>query len=103
VVVVERHLGSFRRYACVYAIRALLEQIYGEQPLSVLARHDFSQRGLTLRNGQRLPGVTDANIEIEFVKACLDLDSAGRVAQHFESLHRVVEVRLLRKQVKRAI
>src|SRR5437879_6476710 len=72
MIVVELHLGHGAGCLAIDPIRALAQQVAGEQPLPFFAGDDFSRRWLPLGNYQRRALVSYADIEVELVEACLD-------------------------------
>src|SRR5580692_10068512 len=82
--IVQLHLGHGAGHLAIDPIRALAQQVAGEQPLALLAGDDFPRRWLALGNHQRRALVFYSDIEVEFVEACLDLAPFRHISYDLE-------------------
>src|SRR5258708_2637623 len=87
MIVVQLHLGHVAIWPAVDPIRALAQQVAGEQPLTFFAGDDLSRRRLPLGNYQRRALVSHADIEIKLVEGRFDFGPFLHVAHDLERLH----------------
>src|SRR5260221_7181188 len=73
MIIVELNLGRVAGCLATDAIRALAQQVAGEQPLPFFAGDDLPRRRLPLGNYQGRAVVSHADVEVEFIEACFDL------------------------------
>jgi hypothetical protein len=87
MIVVELNLGCATGCFATDPVCALAQQVAGKQSFAVFVGDDFPRRRLPLGNYQSRTLVSYPDVEIELVKARLDLSSVRYIADDLEHLH----------------
>src|SRR5258707_9664460 len=87
MIVVELHLDHGAGNPAIDPIRALAQQVAGEQPLPFFAGDDFARRRLPLGNYQSRALIPYADIEIELIETRFDFGPFRYIAGDLDQLH----------------